>query len=73
MKCYECEDLENVAVDFTYIDEMGYPTTMRKTVESTYLGGNQLDVLGDLFKDFMLACGFTYLSDKRIEWVDDER
>jgi hypothetical protein len=62
-----------VSVDFTYIDELGMPTHMCKTVESDYLGGSELDVLDDLFKDFLLACGFSYLANKRIEWVKDER
>jgi hypothetical protein len=73
--CEFCEDRdsETVSVDFTYIDELGMPTHMCKTVESDYLGGAQLEVVGDLFKDFLLACGFSYLSNKRIKWVDDER
>jgi hypothetical protein len=73
--CEFCEDraLDTVSVDFTYVDEFGMPTHMCKTVESDYLGGSQLDVLGDLFKDFLLACGFNYLASKKIEWVKDER
>lgn len=65
--------LETVHVDFTYVDETGMPTHMCKTVAADYLNGAQLDVLGDLFKDFCLACGFTYLAKKRIEWVEDKR
>lgn len=64
---------ETVSVDFTYVDEFGMPTHMCKTVESDYLGGSQLEVLGDLFKDFLLAVGFSYLGNKRIKWVEDER
>lgn len=64
---------ETVTVDFTYVDEFGMPTHMCKTVDSDYLGGSQLDVIDDLFKDFLLACGFTYLHNKKIEWVKDER
>lgn len=62
-----------VSVDFTYIDEYGYPTHMCKTVESTYLGGCQLNVLDDLFKDFLLAVGFSYLSNRKIKWIEDNR
>jgi hypothetical protein len=67
------EENETISVDFTYIDETGMPTHMYKTVDANYLGGGQLDVLEDLFKDFILACGFTYMADKRIKWVDDNR
>lgn len=70
---FEEDLIETVSVEFAYIDELGMPTHMCKTVESDYMGGSQLEVIGDLFKDFLLACGFTYLSDKRIEWVKDER
>ena len=71
---FDYEENEVVSVDFTYVDELGMPTHMCKTVESDYLGSkNQLDVVGDLFKDFLLACGFNYLHDKRIKWVDDLR
>jgi hypothetical protein len=70
---YNEDEFETVSVDFTYVDEMGMPTHMCKTVESDYLGGSQLEVVDDLFKDFLLACGFSYLSSKRIEWVDDKR
>lgn len=69
----EREFLETVSVDFTYVDEAGMPTHMCKTVENDYLGGSQLEVVGDLFKEFLLACGFTYLSNKRIDWVKDNR
>lgn len=71
--CEFCEDKETVTVDFTYFDEFGMPVHMCKTVESDYLGGSQLEVLDDLFKDFLLACGFSYLASKKIEWVKDER
>lgn len=70
---YDYEENEVISVDFTYIDDEGMSTHMCKTVESDYLGGSQLEVVGDLFKDFLLACGFSYLSNKRIEWVEDKR
>ncbi|MDR2277360.1 MAG: hypothetical protein LBE23_05835 [Vagococcus sp.] len=70
---FDCNENEVVSVDFAYMDEFGSTTQMSKTVESDYLGGSQLDVVCDLFKDFVLACGFTYLANKRIEWVDDKR
>ena len=60
---YEDNFDETVAVDFTYVDELGMPTHMCKTVEADYLDGSQLDVVCDLFKDFLLACGFNYLAE----------
>lgn len=64
---------EIVSVDFTYTDELGCSTRMCKTVESDYLGGSQLNVLCDLFQEFLLACGFSYLAGKKIEWIEDKR
>lgn len=37
------------------------------------MGQSELGVLNEVFHDFMLACGFTYLADKRVEWVHDDR
>ena len=67
------EPLGFVDIDFTYTDEYGNRTCLIKTVESNYMGEGELGVLNDLFHDFLLACGFSYLADKRVEWVEDER
>lgn len=66
-------DNNTVSVDFKYIDECGHHTSMQKTVLLDYLGGDELDVLGDLFKDFLLAAGWGNLVGKRIKWVEDNR
>lgn len=62
-----------VNVCFEYTDEFGDTTILDKTVDADYMGETQLGVLNELFHDFMLANGFTYLHDKRVEWVDDDR
>lgn len=63
---------EKIFVNFEYIDEFGSETQMSKCVDSDYMGGEgELDPLCALFKDFLLAAGFTYLHDKKIEWVHE--
>lgn len=64
------EPNEFITVDFNYVDEFDNETRMCKTVDSDYLGETQLGVLLELFKDYLLCCGFTYLADKKIEFVD---
>lgn len=63
---------EKIYVNFEYIDECGLETQMSKYADHDYMGGEgQLDPLCYLFKDFLLACGFTYLHDKKIQWVHE--
>ena len=58
---------------FEYTDEFGNTTILNKTVDSNYMMETQIGVLNELFKDFILASGFSYLGNKRIEWVEDNR
>jgi len=60
-----------ITIDFTYEDEYEGVTRLQKTVEPDYIGESELGVLIQLYKDFLLACGFTYLADRRIEFVED--
>lgn len=62
-----------VSICFSYTDEYDNVTYIDKSVENDYMGESELGVLNELFHDFILACGFTYLADKRVEWVDDNR
>lgn len=62
-----------VDIDFSYTDEFGNKTNLMKTVEPDYMNESELGVLNELFHDFVLACGFSYLHDKCIEWVENER
>lgn len=62
-----------ISVDFTYTDEFENTTYVSKKVDSDYMGESELDIIGDLFHDFIMACGFTFLADKRVEWVEDNR
>ena len=62
-----------IYVDFSYVNEYGQETRMSKTVDADYIGREgELGPLCELFKDFCLAAGFTYLADKKIEWVPDD-
>jgi len=60
-----------ITIDFTYEDEYEGVTRLQKTVEPDYIGESELGVLIQLYKDFLLVCGFTYLADRRIEFVED--
>ena len=60
-----------VSIDFSYTDEYEEETRLCKVVSNDYLGETQLGVLNELYKSFLLAAGFTYLGDKRIEFVDE--
>lgn len=44
--------------DFAYTDEFGNETRLEKSVEPEYLGMCERDVMFDIFKDFVRACGF---------------
>lgn len=63
-----------IFVDFLYVDPMGNETQMSKTVNADYMSDyGEIGPLCELFKEFMLAAGFTYLADKKVEWVPDNR
>lgn len=62
-----------VSATFSYTDEFGETCTVSKDVSADYMGETQLGVIDQLYHDFLLACGYTYLADKRVEWVDDDR
>lgn len=62
-----------ISVDFTYTDEYEEEARMLRTVVSDYLGGSQMDVICDLFCDFLKMCGFSNAEGKRIALVEDDR
>ena len=52
-----------------YTDEFNNITEMSKCVASDYLGMSKMDILLELFTDFLSAAGFTYIRDGKIEFV----
>lgn len=56
---------------FKYIDEYDNITEVIREVDSDYLGMGEGDILCELFRDFMVACGFNYLSGKKIDFADE--
>lgn len=62
-----------IGIDFTYTDEYEEEARMVRTVASDYLGGSQLDVLCDLFCDFLKMCGFPSAEGKRVALVEEDR
>lgn len=62
-----------VHVDFTYVDEYEEEARMERTVAADYLGDSQMDVLCDLFCDFLKMCGFPSAEGKRVVLVEEDR
>lgn len=57
---------------FKYVDEFGDVTEFSRNIASDYLGLDEQGVICEIFKDFMVACGFIWLSDKIVTFVDDK-
>lgn len=69
----EEEYTPQIFVDFTYVNDYGSETNMSKTVDADYMSDyGEIGPLCALFHDFLMACGFTYLANKRIEFVDED-
>ena len=65
---------DTVAVKFTYRDNYGEIVTLEKEVPEDYLGLTQMGVLCELFRDFLYACGFTFVAeDNKVIALVDER
>lgn len=62
-----------IHVDFNYTDEFEEEARMERTVAADYLGGSPVDVLCDLFCDFLKMCGFPSAEGKRIALVEEDR
>jgi hypothetical protein len=65
----ESEFRDNITFDCTYIDEYGDVTSLSKTVSSDYLDLSELEILCELFKDFLVSAGFSYV--KEINFVKE--
>lgn len=64
------EILKPIVASFSYTDEQLNSTFLSKSVGYGYMGKRgELGPLCELFKEFLLAAGFTYLHDKKVEWV----
>lgn len=67
----DLESSKKIKTTFKYTDEFGDSTEVMREVASDYLDMSEGDILCELFRDFMVACGFNYLSGKKIVFKDN--
>lgn len=69
--CSTCKNEPNdtITVSFSYTDEYNHHTELSKTVPSDYLDMSEMDILLELFTDFLSAAGFTYVRNGEIKFI----
>jgi hypothetical protein len=43
-----------------------------KDVDEDYLEMNELEIMLDLYRDFLFAVGYTFVADGHLEFVDEK-
>ena len=52
------EEVKSVTVEMKYIDEFDTETTIKKVVSSEYMDLPAMEILHEIYKQFLFAAGF---------------
>lgn len=59
----------NFEFDFTFRDDSGYETRLCKIVPTDYLDMSQLDIMLEIYCDFLRSCGFVIGDNAELQLV----